>query len=214
MKKFSLILLAGILSLAIYSIPNTFAEVKSDLEITGTIEFMDEMLGEEVKKDTNITSSQQSSMKKVENSTEYVPKFIGIQHAQSGIISEINSTAYSLELKEISDKTILFSDRPDRIVASITTTDFIGSWSVGKDNFVIDPPNAILVINEKEKQQDIVILGLFNPTYDSDNKILKYVIPLDNATSSELPKEFGQSTLVIDSISNESKKYKVIPVIF
>ena len=213
MKKFSF-LLAGILSLTIYVLPNTFAEVRSDLEITGTIEFMDEMLGEEVKKDKNITSSQQSSVKKVENSTDHAPEFIGVQHSQSGTISEINSTAYSLELKDVSNKTILFAERPDRIVASITTSDFIGNWSIGKDNFVVDPPNAILVINEIEKQQDIVILGLFNPAYDSDNKILKYVIPLDNATATELPNEFGKSTLVIDSIPNDSKKYRVVPVIF
>ena len=219
MKKFSLILLAVILSFTIYSIlyassGNNIFQIKE--AEAGIIPMIDEMVDVEIQENTNITSnsSQQSSMKKVENSTDLVPEFIGIQHSLSGVISEINSTAYSLELNDVSDKTILFAERPDRLVASITTSDFIENWSIGKDNFVVDPPNAILVINEKEKQQDIVILGLFNPVYDSDNKILKYVIPLDNATSTELPNEFGKSTLVIDSISNDSKKYRVIPVIF
>ena len=50
-----------------------------------------------------------------------MPKFFAIQHAQSGSISEINETTYSLELYDVSDKTILFSDRPNRIVTSLST---------------------------------------------------------------------------------------------
>ena len=60
------------------------------------------------------------------------PKFFAIQHANSGSLSEINTTAYSLELSDVSDKTILFSDRPDRIVMSESTSDFIGNWSTGE----------------------------------------------------------------------------------
>lgn len=44
------------------------------------------------------------------------PEFFSIQHANFVSISEINEIAYSLELNDISDKTILFSDRPNRIV--------------------------------------------------------------------------------------------------
>ncbi|MDX1373783.1 MAG: hypothetical protein R3321_15015, partial [Nitrososphaeraceae archaeon] len=70
-----------------------------------------------------------------ENTTESdIPKFFAIQHAQSGSLSEINTTAYSLELNDVSDKTILFSDRPDRIVKTESTTSFIGNWSKGVDS--------------------------------------------------------------------------------
>ena len=134
-----------------------------------------------------------------ENVTDHVPKFFAIQHSQSGSISEINATAYTLELNGISDKTILFSDRPDRIVKSISTLDFIGNWSVGSDNFAVDVPNAVLVIDEQEgQQQDVAIIELFNPVYDSDKKALKYEAAPDNATSIELPSEFAQTALVID----------------
>ena len=127
------------------------------------------------------------------------PKFFAIQHAQSGSISKINETAYSLVLSYISDKTILFSDRPDRIVMSISTSDFIGNWSVGQDSFAVDPPNAVLVVDEQEgRQQDDVIVELFNPVYDSNKKTLKYEAIPDNATSIELPSEFGQNTMLID----------------
>ena len=132
-----------------------------------------------------------------ENTTEYVLKFLAIQHAQSGTISEINETAYSLELNDVSDKTILFSDRPDRIVTSVSTSDFIGNWSTGEDSFAVDAPNAVLVVDEQGKQ-DVEIVELFNPVYDVDKKSLKYEAIPDNATSMELPEEFGQMTIVID----------------
>ena len=134
-----------------------------------------------------------------ENSTDHVSKFFAIQHAQSGSISEINETAYSLELNDVSDKTILFSDRPDRIVMSISTLDFIGNWSIGEDSFAIDPPNAVLIVDEIEgQQQDVAIVELFTPIYDSDKKALKYEAIPDNATSIDLQSEFRQMTIVID----------------
>ena len=127
-----------------------------------------------------------------------MPKFFAIQHAQSGSLSEINETAYSLELNDVSDKTILFSDRPDRIVKSVNTTDFIGNWSVGEDSFAVDPPNVMLVVDEIG-EQDIVLAELFNPVYDSEKKILNYDVIPDNATSIELPNKLLETTLVIDS---------------
>lgn len=57
--------------------------------------------------------------------------FFAIQYANSKTISKINDTAYSLELNDVSKKTILFSDRPDRIVKSMSTLDFIGNWTTG-----------------------------------------------------------------------------------
>ena len=126
------------------------------------------------------------------------PKFFAIQNAQSGSISEINETSYSLELNDVSDKTILFSDRPDRIVTSISTSNFIGNWSVGEDSFAVDAPNAVLVVDEQEGEQDVVIVELFSPIYDTDKKTLKYDVTPDNATSINLPEEFGQATIVID----------------
>jgi hypothetical protein len=44
---------------------------------------------------------------------------IFIQRAQSGSISQINETAHTLELNNVSDSTILFSDRPNRIVDTV-----------------------------------------------------------------------------------------------
>ena len=55
------------------------------------------------------------------------PKFIVIQHAQSGSISEVNGTTNFLELNDVSD-VILFSDRPDRIVKTESTQEFLDRW--------------------------------------------------------------------------------------
>ena len=126
------------------------------------------------------------------------PKFFAIQHAESGSSVQIfDKMAYSLKLNSVSDKTILFSDRPDRIVTSMSTSDFVGNWSKGEDSFEKNPPNAVLVIEEQE-QQDVAIVELFDPVYDSNTNMLEYNIHIDDTESFDLPKEFGQITIVID----------------
>jgi hypothetical protein len=128
-------------------------------------------------------------------------KFLFIQGAQSGSVSEVNATTSTLALSDVSDKTILFSDRPDRIVGSANTTDFIGNWSIGTNNFAVDPPNAVLILDDVEQRQEVAVIELYNPEYDSQANTLKYDIIAENATTTSsinLPGEFGQSTLVID----------------
>ena len=132
-----------------------------------------------------------------ENMTDSdMPKFFAIQHAQSGSLSEINETAYSLELNNVSDKTILFSDRPDIIVTSVSTFDFIGNWSAGQDSFAVDVPNGVLMVYELDKQYTGII-SLFNLVYDSNKKTLKYDVTPDDVKSVDLSGEFGLTTLVI-----------------
>ncbi|HEU4446466.1 MAG TPA: hypothetical protein VFR94_17475 [Nitrososphaeraceae archaeon] len=135
-------------------------------------------------------------------------RFLFIQGAQSGSVSEVNATTSTLELRDVSDKTILFSDRPDRKVSSVDTTNFIGNWSVGPDSFASDPPNAVLILDDEVRQrQDFAIIELFNPGYDSEANTLSYDIKAENSTATTtssigLPIEFGQSTLVIDDQYN------------
>ena len=125
-------------------------------------------------------------------------KFLSIQSAQSGSISPINDTAYLLELNNVSDKTILFSDRPNRIVTTIGTNDFMSSWSVGDDSFSEDSPNAVLVVDDLQ-EQDTSTVVLFDPVYDESKQTLRYEVTPDNATSIELPKDLGETTLIIDA---------------
>lgn len=57
---------------------------------------------------------------------------------------------------------VLFSDRPVRIVTSVSTLIYIDNRTTGEDSFAIDPPNAVLVLDEAETQ-GIVIMELFKP---------------------------------------------------
>ena len=186
MKNNSLIVITLISTLSIIVVVSTITSVSSqrpDVAITA-LEYEDKLIDEKSKE--NQTNS-------------YIPKFFAIQHAQSGTISEINETANSLELNDVSDKTILFSDRSDRIVTSVSTSNFIGNWSTGEDSFAVSAPNAVIVVDDNEGQQDVTIVELFSPVYDSDKKALKYDVTPDNATSMDLPREFGQTTIVIDN---------------
>ena len=187
MKNNNLILMTLISTLSIIVVVSTITSVHSqrpDPRLT----FMEyEDIIADKKNNENITYSNEPI------------KFFGIQHAQFGSFTEINTTAYSLELNDVSAKTILFSDRPDRIVTSVSTLDFIGNWTVGVESFAVDAPNAVLIVDEQEGMQDVTIIELFNPVYDVDKKSLKYNITPDNATSIQLPNKFGQTTIVIDN---------------
>lgn len=127
-------------------------------------------------------------------------KLFAIHHAQSGSISKVNETTNFLELNDVSNP-ILFSDRPDRIVKTESTQQFLDKWySAGtnaENTFFLDPPNAALIIDDQQSQ-DVVVVELFEPAYDYDSNILVYNFNYLNNTISKLPSEFGQTTLVID----------------
>ena len=57
---------------------------------------------------------------------------------------------------------VLFSDRPVKIVPPVGTLIYIGNGTKGEHCFSIDPPNAVLVLDEAETQ-GIVIMELFKP---------------------------------------------------
>ncbi|HJU79077.1 MAG TPA: hypothetical protein VJ599_05885 [Nitrososphaeraceae archaeon] len=127
------------------------------------------------------------------------PQFLAIQHAQSGTISEINSTSFLLQLNDLADKSILFSDRPDRVVVTQGNQDFIGNWTSGQESLRIDPPNAVLVTDDQK--EDTIEIELYNPKYENEGKKISYDFTLlGNTTAiSDLPKKLGKSVLIIDS---------------
>lgn len=74
------------------------------------------------------------------NGNTTVIQYLAIQNALSGSISEINAKSHKLELGSVSDSTILFSSRPERIVTTVTTSDFVDNWTTGPDSFASDTP--------------------------------------------------------------------------
>jgi hypothetical protein len=143
---------------------------------------------------TTITTNQSSN----ENITEV--EFLSIQSAQSGSISQINATAYTLELSNVSNGTIMFSDRPERIVETVSTSDFVRNWTAGPNSFSADAPNAALVIKDKQTSQlDTAIIELFDPKYDMTTNTLTYTVMTENGTTIYLPREFGATIMIIDT---------------
>ena len=132
------------------------------------------------------------------------PQFLAILHARSGTVSEINSTSHTLQLNELADKAILFSDRPNRIVVTRSIQDFIGNWTAGDNSFQVDPPNAPLVLTDDE-ENDLFEIELFGPQYDNNEKTIRYDFSvLGNATSSRnFPDNLGESVLIIDSSESQ-----------
>ena len=52
----------------------------------------------------------------------------------------------SVTLEGVSPQTILFTDRPERMSATMPTEVFVKDWTAGKDSFEVDPPNAALSV--------------------------------------------------------------------
>ena len=204
--NFTLVIVVTILSIPItgISLDSVYSDADLPTEISVQGNLIDYELEKDLKKDKQNTEG---------NSTDHVSKFFAIQHAQSGSIVQIfDKIAYSLKLNDVSDKTILFSDRPDRIVKSVSTSDFIGNWSIGEDSFAKDAPNAVLVIDGQE-QQNVAIVELFDPIYNSNTNMLEYNIHSVisyNKTAIELPSEFGKSTFIIDSTDADGVDYNYI----
>jgi hypothetical protein len=114
-------------------------------------------------------------------------------------MSEINSTSFLLQLNDLADKSILFSDRPDRVVVTQGNQDFIGNWTPGLESLRIDPQIPVLVTDDQK--EDTIEKELYNPKYENEGKKIGYDFTfLSNTTAiSDLPKELGKSVLIIDS---------------
>jgi hypothetical protein len=154
---------------------------------------------------TSVVTIQISAQIDQPQTNSTIVKFLFIQHGESGLISKINSTTYSLQLNDLADNVILFSDRPNRIVDTQSIQEFIGNWTQGDDSFEIDPPNAALTFLESDNQKiDALVIELYNIEYDEEQNILKYDFTFLNNTIAaslpDLPYKTGESILVIDSV--------------
>jgi hypothetical protein len=71
---------------------------------------------------------------------------------------------YTLTLTGLPAQTVYFSDRPERVVGTTTTADFLSALGFGAEN----PPNAALVTTDDAGEEDVLVIELFNPTYTED----------------------------------------------
>src|SRR5262245_38243238 len=88
--------------------------------------------------------------------------------------------------------TLFFSDRPERIAGQVGTSDFVGHWTKGADNFAASPPNATLsVFGAKEIGSSVVVLT--NPKLDRNT--LSYTVKV---LEGKPPASFNEASLFID----------------
>ncbi len=114
---------------------------------------------------------------------------------------------YLLTLQGHPGGTIYFSDRPDRIFGEAPTQAFLDGLGFTPAN----PPNAALVAQTDDGSDEVVVLELFDPTYDEAASTLTYGATILGEYAGEglahvaaqqqdamLPEIFGRSSLFID----------------
>jgi hypothetical protein len=119
------------------------------------------------------------------------PKMLFLQTYQSGTISpkEGDEGRYILSLESGGGQTVFFSDRPDRIVGTNPTPQFLEGLGFPDDN----PPNAALVVETGPTDTDIAVVELYAPEYDPVSQSVTYEIEVLANWQAELEMDFSEA---------------------
>jgi hypothetical protein len=114
-----------------------------------------------------------------------------------------------LTLHDLAPSTLMFSDRPQRIVGHLTTKQFVEGWGHGENSFVDDPPNAVLSFldDDQEETPADVVVTLTNPRLEWE-RITYDVDVLDG----RLPATTGSCSLFIDPVGRPLSPVSVMGV--
>ncbi|HYB29614.1 MAG TPA: hypothetical protein VEF89_23595 [Solirubrobacteraceae bacterium] len=106
----------------------------------------------------------------------------------------VTSDGTTLTLTGVTPSTLYFSDRPQRVVGHMATSDFVDLWGEGANSFKDDPPNAVLAFLQPgdEVPEDAVVV-IREPRLE--NGRLSYSI---EALEGAVPGQAGPVTLFID----------------
>jgi len=112
-----------------------------------------------------------------------------VQTAQ-GVTSD-NGT---ITLQVVTPSTLYFSDRPQRVVGHLSTSDFVDLWGEGENSFETDPPNAVLAFLEPgDTTPEDAVIVIKEPLLEHGD--LTYSIEVLEGT---VPARAGPVTLFID----------------
>jgi hypothetical protein len=133
--------------------------------------------------------------------TPEAPKEADFLFVQSSKGLTFDKETSKLTLTGVSPVTVFFTDRPDRIAGNMKTTAFIPFWSVGKDSFKSNPPNAdVSLLNDGKLTQ--IIVELQDPVLAGDN--LTYTVKL---LQGEMPAKADDVSVFIDIIGRPLTPY-------
>jgi hypothetical protein len=106
----------------------------------------------------------------------------------------VASDGTRLTLKGVTPSTLYFSDRPQRVVGHMATTDFVELWAEGDNSFEEDPPNAVLSFLEPgDNAPEDAVVVIQDPRLENGN--LTYSI---QSLDADVPTQSGPVTLFID----------------
>ena len=94
------------------------------------------------------------------------PAFLFVQLADSGtwMPKPGEEGVYLLTLSGTGEQTLYFSDRPDRIVGTLPTDQFLDALGFTP----VEPPNAAVVVTTPDGTRDVLVVELFDPVYTED----------------------------------------------
>jgi hypothetical protein len=96
----------------------------------------------------------------------------------------------------IAPLTLLFSDRPERVVGHVHTNKFISEWGEGESSFAEDPPNAVICfLEDGDVAPERVTVVLSYPQLDADT--LTYAV---DVLEGRMPARAGSCSVFIDPI--------------
>lgn len=94
------------------------------------------------------------------------PQFLFVQLADQGtwVPSPDEPGVFLLSLSGATSQTLFFSDRPQRIVGTVPTSQLIATLGFTPDN----PPNAAIVAYDETGQRDVLVVELFDPVIQQE----------------------------------------------
>jgi hypothetical protein len=108
--------------------------------------------------------------------------------------AEMNDT--TLKLKGASRVVTFFCDRPERMAGHLGVEEFMQVVNVGEDNFVENPPNAVLSVIKGDEIVDVVVELKVKPVIDGEDVVFNQIAIIEG----EVPVEGGPCSLFIDVI--------------
>lgn len=152
------------------------------------------------------------------------PAFLFVQLADSGTWTPKpgEDGVFQLTLAGTGEQTLYFSDRPDRIVGTVQTDQFLNALGFTP----VEPPNAAIVVTTPDGERDVLVVELFNPVYtrtfgEDGEEFLTYDAIVLNAyqgagleewvpqaEDDQLPSEFTNVSLFIDDCADLAGCYR------